>query len=238
MRFTQRIRAAVQTIAVVLSLALPLMLAVSAADARVGGGFSSGSRGSRTFSVPPSTSTAPGSAQPFNRTFSQPGDRRRGCPHHLSGSDPHRDPGRDGYESGWDGRRGLRRGEVRPRRLHGRCQAASGQSSPRDNVVFEAGLFGGVLGMRRTFILHAAGAKLPSDLLGLTLVRYGGALTPTETKVAALVGEGLSNPEIAAKLLLSRRTVATHVSHILRKLGVNSRIDIAREAALRTMTPK
>jgi DNA-binding CsgD family transcriptional regulator/tetratricopeptide (TPR) repeat protein len=59
------------------------------------------------------------------------------------------------------------------------------------------------------------------------------SLTPTETKVAALVAEGLSNPEIATKLLLSRRTVATHVSHILRKLGVNSRIDIAREAALR-----
>jgi hypothetical protein len=48
----------------------------------------------------------------------------------------------------------------------------SGQASPRDNVVFEAGLFGGVLGMRRTFILHARGAKLPSDLLGLTCVRY------------------------------------------------------------------
>jgi DNA-binding CsgD family transcriptional regulator len=64
------------------------------------------------------------------------------------------------------------------------------------------------------------------------------SLTPTETKIAALVQDGLSNPEIAAKLLLSRRTVATHVSHILRKLGVNSRTDIAREAALRTITPK
>ena len=64
------------------------------------------------------------------------------------------------------------------------------------------------------------------------------SLTPTETKVAALVVEGLSNPEIATKLLLSRRTVATHVSHILRKLGVNSRIDIAREAALRTTAPE
>ena len=64
------------------------------------------------------------------------------------------------------------------------------------------------------------------------------SLTPTETKVAALVVEGLSNPEIATKLLLSRRTVATHVSHILRKLGVNSRIDIAREAALRTSAPE
>jgi hypothetical protein len=47
-----------------------------------------------------------------------------------------------------------------------------GQASPRDNVVFEAGLFGGALGMRRTFILHANGAKLPTDLLGLTCIRY------------------------------------------------------------------
>ena len=60
------------------------------------------------------------------------------------------------------------------------------------------------------------------------------SLTPTETKIAALVEEGMSNPEIAAKLFLSPRTVATHVSHILKKLDVNSRIDIAREAALRT----
>lgn len=59
----------------------------------------------------------------------------------------------------------------------------SGQASPRDNVVFEAGLFGGVLGMRRTFILHASGSKLPSDLLGFTCVRYGEATTPSEMRV-------------------------------------------------------
>jgi len=58
----------------------------------------------------------------------------------------------------------------------------SSQGSPRDNVVFEAGLFGGALGMRRTFILHANGAKLPSDLFGLTSVRYDGC-TPSQTKV-------------------------------------------------------
>ena len=60
--------------------------------------------------------------------------------------------------------------------------AEAGQDSPRDNVVFEAGLFGGVLGMRRTFILHANGSKLPSDLIGLTCVRYG-EVTPSEMRV-------------------------------------------------------
>jgi hypothetical protein len=54
----------------------------------------------------------------------------------------------------------------------------SGQAAPRDNVVFEAGLFGGALGMRRTFILHAHGAKLPTDLLGLTSIRYDPDTTP------------------------------------------------------------
>jgi predicted lipid-binding transport protein (Tim44 family) len=73
MNFTQRMRGIVKTVAIVLSLAVPVMLTVSAADARIGGGGSSGSRGARTFSAPPSTSTAPNAAQPFNRTMTQPG---------------------------------------------------------------------------------------------------------------------------------------------------------------------
>ena len=64
------------------------------------------------------------------------------------------------------------------------------------------------------------------------------SLTATEMKVAAFVEEGLSNPEIAARLMLSRRTVATHVSHILKKLDVHSRTDIARESALRALAPR
>ena len=81
MKFTQRARGIVQAMAIILSLALPLMLAVaSSADARIGGGVSSGSRGSRTFSAPPSTSTAPGTAQPFNRTMTQPGSPGVGAP--------------------------------------------------------------------------------------------------------------------------------------------------------------
>src|ERR1700716_3047713 len=80
MKFTQRARGIVKAMAVVLSLALPLMLAISSADARIGGGGSSGSRGGRSFSAPPSTSTAPSTAQPFNRTFSQPGSPGIGAP--------------------------------------------------------------------------------------------------------------------------------------------------------------
>jgi predicted lipid-binding transport protein (Tim44 family) len=80
MRFTHRARGIVRAIAVVLSFALPLILAISSADARIGGGMSSGSRGGRTFSAPPSTSTAPGTAQPFNRTITQPGSPGLGAP--------------------------------------------------------------------------------------------------------------------------------------------------------------
>jgi len=80
MKFTQRAGGIVKAIAVVLSLALPLAVAISSADARVGGGMSSGSRGARTYSAPPSTSTAPGTAQPFNRTYTQPGSPGMGAP--------------------------------------------------------------------------------------------------------------------------------------------------------------
>lgn len=73
MNFSQRSRSLLKTIAVVLALALPTALAISSADARVGGGMSSGSRGSRTYSAPPSTTTAPGSTSQFNRTYTQPG---------------------------------------------------------------------------------------------------------------------------------------------------------------------
>jgi DNA-binding NarL/FixJ family response regulator len=45
----------------------------------------------------------------------------------------------------------------------------------------------------------------------------------------------MSNPRIAAHLFLSRRTVQTHVSHVLAKLALNSRTDIAREASRRDL---
>ena len=63
------------------------------------------------------------------------------------------------------------------------------------------------------------------------------ALTSTELTVARLVGTGRSNPDIAAELFLSRRTVETHVSHILAKLGARSRIEIAHAVAAHQPAP-
>jgi DNA-binding CsgD family transcriptional regulator len=57
------------------------------------------------------------------------------------------------------------------------------------------------------------------------------ALTPAEMRITRLVGRGLSNPDIASELFLSRRTVQTHVSNIMSKLQLRSRVDIARAVA-------
>jgi predicted lipid-binding transport protein (Tim44 family) len=75
MKSIQRASGMMKAFAIVLSLALPLMFAVSAADARIGGGKSYGSRGSRTFSAPPTTSTAPNAARPLDRSMAQPSSR-------------------------------------------------------------------------------------------------------------------------------------------------------------------
>lgn len=64
------------------------------------------------------------------------------------------------------------------------------------------------------------------------------SLTPAEAVVAGFVREGMSNRQIAGQLFLSPRTVATHVSHILGKLKVRTRTDIAREASLRALASR
>ncbi|MEO1056230.1 MAG: LuxR C-terminal-related transcriptional regulator [Actinomycetota bacterium] len=66
--------------------------------------------------------------------------------------------------------------------------------------------------------LAAKGRSAPSD----------GALTGREHDVASLVAKGMTNGEIADALFISRKTVSTHVSHILAKLGLSTRTQIAR----------
>jgi DNA-binding CsgD family transcriptional regulator len=63
------------------------------------------------------------------------------------------------------------------------------------------------------------------------------ALSPTEVKVASLVADGRSNPEIAAAMYLSRNTVQTHMSHILAKLGARSRAEVIRQALAHSTFP-
>jgi predicted ATPase/DNA-binding CsgD family transcriptional regulator len=61
-------------------------------------------------------------------------------------------------------------------------------------------------------------------------------LSKREVEIAELVAQGLSNKEIATRVFLSERTIETHVSNILDKLGVNSRVEISSWVA-RELTP-
>jgi len=60
-----------------------------------------------------------------------------------------------------------------------------------------------------------------------------GSLTPMERDVSQLVAAGLTNPEIGARLAISRRTVESHLSHSFRKLGLASRTQLAAAIAWR-----
>jgi DNA-binding NarL/FixJ family response regulator len=92
-----------------------------------------------------------------------------------------------------------------------------------------AGLFADVgadrQAQRADGIVRRLGGRPPRQL------GPGGPLSAREMEVARLVAEGLSNPAIAGRLYLSRATVASHVVHILTKLGFASRTQIAAWAA-------
>ena len=59
------------------------------------------------------------------------------------------------------------------------------------------------------------------------------SLTPTEARVVELVAEGLTNPQIAERMFISRETVKTHLSHIFRRLEVHSRGELTARAVER-----
>lgn len=60
------------------------------------------------------------------------------------------------------------------------------------------------------------------------------SLTPTELEVVRQVAGGLTNPEIAARMFVSRGTVKNHLSHVYAKLGVKNRSELAAAAARRS----
>ena len=63
------------------------------------------------------------------------------------------------------------------------------------------------------------------------------SITPREQEVAGLIAQGLSNDEIAVRLVLTPGTVANHVAHILAKLGVRTRTGAVAAAGLVAPAP-
>lgn len=59
------------------------------------------------------------------------------------------------------------------------------------------------------------------------------SLTTTEARVAELVAEGLTNPQIGERLFVSRRTVQTHLYNVFAKLGVQNRTELATQVVAR-----
>ena len=64
------------------------------------------------------------------------------------------------------------------------------------------------------------------------------SLTPTETAVVELVAQGLTNPQIAERLFISRATVKTHLIHVFDKLSVSTRSQLAAEATRHDIAPR
>ena len=71
-------------------------------------------------------------------------------------------------------------------------------------------------------------ANAEKELARLGVRSAPGELTVTEARIAELAGGGMSNPEIAAAIFVSRKTVEANLSKVYRKLGVRSRVELAR----------
>lgn len=84
---------------------------------------------------------------------------------------------------------------------------------------------------RVTSAMRAAGLRRGSRAKRRRPTVGWDALTATELQVAQLTIEGLTNPQIANRLFISKRTVQTHLSHVFAKLGIASRVALAAIAA-------
>ncbi|MGB0096241.1 MAG: helix-turn-helix transcriptional regulator [Solirubrobacteraceae bacterium] len=58
-------------------------------------------------------------------------------------------------------------------------------------------------------------------------------MTETEARIAELAAAGMTNPEIAAAAFVSRKTVEANLSKVYQKLGVHSRVELARQLPAR-----
>ena len=82
----------------------------------------------------------------------------------------------------------------------------------------------------------AMGLEQPVSDIAPAAAGSASVLSRREGEIAALVAEGLTDREIAARLLISRRTSESHVQHILAKLGFRSRTQIATWVTRRQTT--
>ncbi len=120
-------------------------------------------------------------------------------------------------------------GAARARERRGRCMLAQGDSRGGDCLLgalrdFE-GLGASWDSARTRALLRTHGVALPYPLRGGRR-RYASRLSPREQEVAQLAGLGRTNREIAERLVISRRTVESHVAAAMRKLGVGCRSEL------------
>ncbi len=106
---------------------------------------------------------------------------------------------------------------------------ARSRASPRQEVGRCAGCARAVgRCLRRTRLVRLGrGGEVRARPVGARRAVPAGALTPAETRVAALAVQGLANKEIARTLFVSVHTVEVHLSHVYAKLGVHSRTQLA-----------
>ena len=111
---------------------------------------------------------------------------------------------------------------VAPSVAQARESATAALGEPRFQAEFEAGQ-----GLSRDAAIGLALGEPAHDAAAASDDTGPSPLSKREVEVAHLVTDGLSNKQIAARLLISQHTVDSHIRHILNKLGINSRAQIA-----------